>query len=174
MSRLERWLDRRVPAASRQAVLLAILLFGSIGCYLLISHWVFGYVRVQGASMTPTLREGDAYLLHKWELRVRNPRRGDIVAIRDPLDDQLSVKRVVGMPGDVVEFRAGRLFVGDVELAEPYLGPAVRTYPTRPDLRRIRLAEDEYLVLGDNRSLSLDGRVYGGIPRDRIVGALHK
>lgn len=172
MSRLQRWMERWVPARSRQAVLLTLLLFGSVGSYWLISHWVFGYVKVEGASMHPTLRAGDAYLLHKWEVRVREPRRGDIVAIRDPLDDGLSVKRVVGLPGERVEFRRGKVYIGDAELAEPYLGNGMPTLPVRYEYRRLQLAEDHYLVLGDNRTLSLDGRVYGGIPRERIIGIL--
>lgn len=174
MNRPVPWLWRRVPARSHQAVLLAILLFGSIGSYLLISRWVFGYVEVQGISMHPTLGEGDTRLLHRWQVVVRSPRRGDIVAIRDPMDDGLSVKRVVGMPGERVTLTDGRVHINGAVLPESYLGEPGQTFPVRGGAGEFQVGEASYLVLGDNRLWSLDGREYGPIPRARILGVVHE
>lgn len=103
-------------------MVMAALLFGSVLSYLGFSHVIFGVVTIAGTSMEPNLPEGGTLLMHRWLMWFNQPERGDIVAIEDPLDDEMSVKRVIGLPGDVVELEHGAVLVNGERLDEAYLG----------------------------------------------------
>jgi signal peptidase I len=110
-------------------------------------------VLVQGDSMRPTLRPGQRVAVGPLD---RPPRRGDLVVLQGP--GREVVKRVVGLPGERVRLVAGRLQADGVAVAEPYLAGAAGG-----DLD-LRLGGDQYLVLGDNRAASTDGRDFGPVP----------
>jgi signal peptidase I len=110
-------------------------------------------VLVQGDSMRPTLRPGQRVAVGPLD---RPPRRGDLVVLQGP--GREVVKRVVGLPGERVRLVAGRLQADGVAVAEPYLASAASG-----DLD-LRLGGDQYLVLGDNRAASTDGRDFGPVP----------
>ena len=118
---------------------------------------------VKGDSMIPAFVSGDILVVDKMAYSEERPRRGDIVVADDSKD--LIVKRVVGLPGEVVEVREGRLHVNDSPLAQPY--PVA---PGRLTLRRGRLLDDTYALLGDNRSLSAASSVHAVLPEKQIVG----
>jgi signal peptidase I len=118
-------------------------------------------VEVAGDSMTPTLEPGQ-YLI---ATRPQRLHRGDVVVVRRPERPIDVVKRLVGLPGEHVELRDGQVFVNGRELWEPYIrgtGPSGEW----------TLEEDGYLVLGDNRDRSSDGRAFGPVPREAIVGVI--
>src|SRR5262249_27135029 len=102
---------RRQPTFAQQ--LSQVLLIGvlTLASYFLISHFLVESVRVVGESMHPTLENAQRYLLNRWVLYLRAPHRGEIVVIRDPLDNGLSVKRVVAVAGDLIQIKDGRLSV---------------------------------------------------------------
>ena len=162
----------RVPKRARRAVLLSILMFGSVLSYLFISNLVFGYVEISGESMLPTLHGGETYVLQRWMYAYDDPDRTHVVALRDPLDDGLSVKRIVGLPGDQVSLVDGDVVVNGMELIEGYLPEYVRTIQMTPEGAHFKLAANEYFVLGDNRQNSIDSRIYGPVTRDRILGPI--
>lgn len=118
---------------------------------------------VNGDSMIPAFASGDLLVVDKLAYSEERPQRGDIVVANDSKD--LIVKRVVGLPGEVVEVRQGRLHVNGGPLAEPY-----RITPGPLTLRRGRLFDDTFALLGDNRSLSAAASVHAVLPRNRIVG----
>jgi signal peptidase I len=125
-------------------------------------------VLVEGDSMRPTLPPGQRAAVGPLD---RPLRRGDLVVVRRPPSGLEVVKRVVGLPGERVRLAAGRLEVDGVEVAEPYLGSAggeagaPRAEAGDLDLR---LGDDQYLVLGDHRAASTDGRDFGPVPADAI------
>ena len=162
----------RIPKRARRAVLLSILMFGSVFSYLFISNLVFGYVQVSGESMLPTLHGGETYVLQRWMYAYGDPDRTHIVALRDPLDDGLSVKRIIGLPGDAVSLADGAVVVNGTELIEAYLPESMKTIQMTPEGAHFRLAPNEYFVLGDNRQNSIDSRIYGPVTRDRILGPI--
>ena len=111
--------------------------------------------------------------MHRWRYLLGRPQRGDIVAIRDPLDEGLSVKRIIAMPMEEVDFSDGSVRINGEVIPEPYLKKPHWTYPILKTRVNITLGEDEYLVLGDNRTNSIDGRYYGSIDRPRILGVIN-
>jgi signal peptidase I len=121
-------------------------------------------VLVAGDSMRPTLPPGQRVAVGPLD---RPPRRGDLVVVRPgPGPTKLElVKRVVGLPGERVRLVAGRLEVDGREVAEPYL----EATPAGGDLD-LRLGEDQYLVLGDHRAASTDGRDFGPVPAAALAG----
>jgi len=123
-------------------------------------------VLVEGDSMRPTLLPGQWLAVGPLD---RPPRRGDLVVVRRESTHSAMemVKRVVGLPGERVRLVAGRLEVDGVEVAEPYLGATAGGEAGDLDLR---LGEDQYLVLGDHRAASTDGRDFGPVPAAALTG----
>jgi signal peptidase I len=115
---------------------------------------------VSGGSMRPTLAPGQRIAVAPL---VRPPRRGDLVVLRNPRDLEL-VKRVVGLPGERVRLGAGGLEIDGQAVPEPYLAA-----PGAGELE-LRLGPGEYLVLGDHRAASTDGRDFGPVGADALVG----
>jgi signal peptidase I len=157
---------------ARQIKLAVCLGLWSVISYLLISHFVLMSVEVKGTSMSPTLLNGDRYILFRCPYLWRSPRLGEIVVIKDPQDQDLDIKRVIALPNDLVEVRADGVYVNGAKLSEPYLASfatfASGVMPVKPT----RLGRDDYFVLGDNRGNSADSRLYGPIPRKHILGLI--
>ena len=165
------------PAFSRckaQAQLLICGALWSVLFYLLISHFVVMGVEIKGTSMSPTLLDGDRYILFRCPYLWRSPRVGEIVVIKDPQDLDLSIKRIVGLPNDLVEIRKDGVYVNNVKLPEPYLTSFAAYASGRQPVKPIRLGPQDYFVLGDNRNRSADSRLYGPVPRKFILGLISK
>ncbi len=121
---------------------------------------------VEGQSMEPNLVDGQRLLVNKLAYRFSEPARGDIVVINSPRGtSEKLIKRIVGLPGETIELRGGRVYINGQLLEESY-HPAIgmRSYP--PTL----IPPDHYFLLGDNRDHSGDSRVWGSVPKDLIVG----
>jgi signal peptidase I len=136
-------------------------------CFFLIT-FVAQAFRVQGTSMEPLLEDGERIVVNKFVYRFRPIDRGDVVVFWYPRDPSVSfIKRVVGLPGDSVEIRAGRLYVNSAPVDESYLPPSFRDSDTVPptEVRR-----GYYFVLGDHRRSSNDSRSWGEVPERYIYG----
>jgi signal peptidase I len=168
------WRWRFIPYEPRQGYLLLVLLFWSVLSFLFISRFVLCAVEVQGVSMESTLHNGERYLVNRLTLIFRAPRRGDLVVIRDRLDDNLSVKRIAASAGERIHLHDGRVFLDDRMLDEPYLNPGTRTWPVVFGAAPIVIPKDHYFVMGDNRNNSEDSRTYGALHRSQILGVLSR
>jgi signal peptidase I len=162
------------PPEKRQIPLLIFVLLLSAAFYFLFSHFVLMTVVIKGASMSPTLFDGERYILYRCTYLWRAPRQGEIVVIKDPQDNDLSIKRIIGRPNDVVEIRHDGVYVNSAKLEEPYLASfayfASRSTPLKPT----KLGKDDYFVMGDNRGRSADSRIYGPVHSDHILGLIAK
>ena len=135
-------------------------------------------VRVTGISMEPTFLDGKALYLRRLTLSRKPLERGDIVAIRMAGMHRFLLKRIVGLPGEHVAIRAGEVRLDGQILAEPYLKPEdpSQKSPVRwnwpKDKKEETLATDEYLVIGDNRTMDQDLHEWGVVKFEKIVGRL--
>jgi signal peptidase I len=140
--------------------------------------------RIPSPSMEPTLhcaepvegcqgRFSDRVVANRFIYRFRDPKRGEIVVFETPAtaracgESGTFVKRIVGLPGEVVSVREGFVYINGEKLTEPYVESTLRDDQTktwRP------IPEDRYFVMGDNRAASCDSRVWGTVPRDDLVG----
>ena len=120
---------------------------------------------IPSTSMLPSLQVGDHILVtpYRWS----TPGRGDVIVFRSPLDSsELIVKRVIAVPGDLIDSPAGRVRIGERTLSEPYLLRQSMSGAIPPQV----IPANSYFVMGDNREDSLDSRRWGTLPRDHIVG----
>ncbi len=122
--------------------------------------------------MQPTLREGDWRLVNRWKHRLFGVQHGDVLLVRDPETGGGVVKRVIGLPGDVLQFRMDGVYRNYRRLREYYLQEGAYTWSRRHQERLIMLDKGEYFVLGDNRLNSVDSRSYGPVYDADILGVV--
>jgi signal peptidase I len=121
---------------------------------------------IPSASMLPTLVPGDHIVVTPYRFGGA-PKRGDIIVFHSTrAADELTIKRIVGIPGDLIETRAGRVIISGHAIPETYVAAPATTGAIAPQI----VPADSYFVLGDNRADSLDSRSWGALPRDRVVG----
>lgn len=134
--------------------------------YALVRTFLFENYRVLGHSMDPTLENDQFLVVNKLGYRLHDPKRGDIIVFRDPRTDQRKlIKRVIGLPGEMLEIEDGQVFINDQLLDEPYI-----TNSGHYSQPRSPIPEEQYFVLGDNRDNSSDSHNWGTLPRDKILG----
>ena len=120
---------------------------------------------IPSASMLPSLHIGDHILVtpYRWS----SPDRGDVIVFRSPSNpEQLMVKRIIGLPGDLIDSRGGRVRIGQHTLAEPYL----LRQAASGTISAMLVPADNFFVMGDNRDDSLDSRRWGTLRGDLVVG----
>jgi signal peptidase I len=138
-----------------------------IFCFFLIT-FVAQAFRVQGTSMEPLLRDGERILVNKFVYRFQPIERGDVVVFWYPRDPSVSfIKRVVGLPGDVVEIRSGVLYTNGRRAIEDYL---VGGFQGGESFAAAEVRKGFYFVLGDHRDSSNDSRSWGEVPERYIYG----
>ena len=130
--------------------------------------YLFQPYKVEMGSMLPTLHNNDRIMINKITYRFGQPQRGDIVVFNPPNKnaDVHYIKRIVGLPGESIQVKDGKVFINQTELIEPYLSQT----DTPGFVGPVLLKEDEYFVMGDHRNNSMDSRDFGAITRDKIQG----
>jgi len=121
---------------------------------------------VQGPSMEPTLVDGNRLLVSKIAYKIGEPERGDVVVLRYPLDPSKDyIKRIVGVGGDTVEIRLGRLYVNGQLQQESYI-----QYPGLYNMAAITVPDGSVFVMGDHRTNSEDSRYFGCVNKELLKG----
>lgn len=137
---------------------------------LLVILFLYQPVKVEGTSMMPSLTDQERIFINKfvYRLGLGEVERGDTVVFWFPGDPSKSyIKRVIGLPGDRVEIRAGVVYVNGRALQEPYVPEEFRDLGSYP---LVVVPEERYYVLGDHRSSSNDSRIWGPVPKEAIYG----
>ncbi|MBD2510270.1 MULTISPECIES: signal peptidase I [unclassified Nostoc] len=168
-----------------RTIVLSIVLALGIRTFVAEARWI------PSGSMEPTLHgtpnqwEADKIIVDKLKYKFADPQRGDIVVFSPTKELQKEqyqdafIKRVIGLPGEQVQLRDGKVYINNKPLPETnYLSSGQSTVinvcqsgPQPPFLEKPQtIPDDSYLVLGDNRNNSYDGRCWGVVPRQNIIG----
>ena len=175
-----------VPQPWRTIIDWVVTIVGAIAIVLAIKAYVVNPYRIPSSSMEPTLhcaRDGGAGCLARFSDRVlanrliyhfRDPKRGEIVVFEvPPVAKQrcgaggVFVKRIIGLPGDLLQEKRGYVWINGKKLNEPYIKPDRRDFM---NFRLTKISPGNYFMMGDNRASSCDSRVWGTVPRKNIIG----
>jgi signal peptidase I len=140
----------------------------ALGLAMVIIVFLYQPVKVEGTSMAPLLSDQERIFINKFVYRFEPIERGDVIVFWYPLDRSKSfIKRVVGLPGETIEIRQGRLYIDAHRVVEPYVPT---TFFDGSSYGPVRIAEDQFFVMGDHRDSSNDSRVFGPVPGRFIYG----
>jgi signal peptidase I len=175
-----------LPHGARVVLDWILTIAGAILIVFALKAWVVNPYRIPSSSMEPTLhcarpapgceaRFSDRVLANRFVYHFRNPRRGEIIVFKTPPEAAQKcgaggtfVKRLIGLPGDVVSERDGFVYIDGKLLDEPYIKPDRRDH--EPPRSFGRVPPDHYFFMGDNRAQSCDSRVWGSVPRKNLIG----
>ena len=178
-------LTQRLPRRVRIALDWIVTIGVAVAVVLTVKVEVANPYRIPSASMEPTLRcarpaagcdatFSDRVIANRLAYRFRDPHRGDIVVFNAPeaaarqcSEGGTFVKRIIGLPGEVVSERNGDVYIDGKQLKEPYVDSRRRDAMTRT---WPRIPSGRYFVMGDNRAASCDSRTWGTVPRKNLIG----
>lgn len=151
------------------------IVFISLVIIIPVRYFLIQPFYVKGASMEPNFYDREYLIIDEISYRLGEPERGDIIVFRYPLDPQeFFIKRVIGLPGESIQTKGGNVIIYNEEnpngvfLEEDYLPEDLKTYGLTEDI--VTLDDDQYFVLGDNRSSSKDSRSFGAVDKSFIIG----
>jgi len=164
----------------------ALIAVVAIGLALVIQAFLIKPYRIPSPSMAGTLVEGDRVLVNRVVYHIQDVKRGDVLVFRYPVNtDIVFIKRVVGLPGDRLQAKDGKLYIDGVAQDEPYVHKTAGvTDPTDPQgaiagttmsppwglLNEYTVPADSFFMMGDNRINSDDSRVWGPVPVKDLIG----
>lgn len=125
----------------------------------LVKKYIVTPIRVYGPSMDNTLKHGDIMILNELTNKFE---RFDIVVIK--LDNELIIKRIIGLPGEELEYKDNKLYIDGKYIKEDF------NHGETENFEKLKIEENNYFVLGDNRPVSSDSRVFGTIEKNDIIG----
>lgn len=156
-----------------KALLIAVILAA------VIRYFLFAPIVVDGLSMMPTLKDQDRMIVNKLSYKIGQPDRFDIIVFHAP-EQKDYIKRIIGLPGDTIEYKNDTLYVNGKAYKEPYLneykkqvndGPLTDDFTlAETPVGRVTVPEGELFVMGDNRRFSKDSRHIGSIPMSKVIG----
>jgi signal peptidase I len=150
----------------------------AVGLAALIRYFLFTPIVVDGLSMMPTLHNGDRMIVNKLSYTVGEPDRFDIVVFHAP-EQKDYIKRVIGLPGDTVEYEDDVLYINGKAYEEPYLkeykeqideGLLTEDFTLEEKIGQTTVPENTIFVMGDNRRFSKDSRHIGVVKIDEVIG----
>jgi signal peptidase I len=155
-----------------KALVIAVLLAA------VIRYFLFAPIVVDGLSMMPTLHDQDRMIVNKIGYTLGEPKRFDIIVFHAP-ENKDYIKRVIGLPGDKIEYKNDTLYINGKAYKEPYLdeykknvidGPLTEPFTLKEIIGEERVPEGHLFVMGDNRRFSKDSRHIGVIPMEKVLG----
>jgi signal peptidase I len=155
-----------------KAILIAVVLAW------IIRQFFFAPILVDGVSMSPTLHDRDRMIVNKIGYHIGEPKRFDIIVFQ-ATEDKDYIKRIIGLPGDEIEYRNDILYINGKPYKEPYLdeekkqlsdGPLTYDFKLEEITGKKKVPKGQLFVLGDNRRFSKDSRTIGTISMDQVIG----
>ena len=134
-----------------------------------------GHFEIRGIAMAPNFKDGQVYKADNNIYKTQFPQRGDVIIFKSPRDPNIILdKRIIGLPGETVEIRGGRVYLNGIEFEEPYLQKDIYTHQETflTEYKKITIPENSYCVMGDNRPHSSDSREWGFVSKGNIIAKL--
>lgn len=147
------------------------VVFGAI--FALLYLFVAQFHKVSGQSMFPTMHHGDFLITEKISYRFGEPKRGQIVVLKNPRDEsQDFIKRIVAIPGDTIRLENNAIYLNGGLLNESYIPPGTLTREESflREGNTFTIPPNHYFVIGDNRDHSSDSRDFGPVAREKLIG----
>jgi signal peptidase I len=165
--------DKQIPKETARSSFLELVRYAVIALLIVVPFRIYiaqPYI-VEGSSMDPTFKNADYLIVDQISKRFEEPKRGSVVIIRYPKDtSKFFIKRLIGFPEETVEIKNGVVTIyndnnkNGIQLDEPYI-----VYKKDENFS-IKLEDNEYFVMGDNRAGSYDSRAWGTLPKNYIIG----
>lgn len=157
----------------------AFTTIGVLVVMIILKNLIFVEYKVEGISMRPTYKEGSLLSINKYSHFFLPVKRFDVVVFRGPDKKDDYVKRVIGLPGDEIEYKDDQLFVNGEPVPEPYLstkklGTQTGNFTLKEITGKRKIPEEYLFVIGDNRIQSYDSRHFGFVKAEQIVGKVLK
>ncbi|TYR79763.1 signal peptidase I [Priestia megaterium] len=163
----------------RELLIYSCIIIGTLLFSLIIQHYFFQPYTVKGDSMNPTLQEGNRIIINKFS----DYERFDLVVLHAPYSNDFLVKRIIGVPGEKIDYIDDQLYINNKQVDEPHLHKHLQHIPVYERFTENFstaefsadgiIPEGFVLVLGDNRRISRDGRHFGLTPISSIVGEVN-
>lgn len=126
---------------------------------------------VSGASMSPTFETGHYLIVDEISYRFNEPQRGDVIILKYPKNPKkYFIKRIIGLPEETITIQDGKVSITSLNNPVPQIIDEPYVVSHKKETTRLTLKTDEYFVMGDNRSASLDSRSWGPLPANMVIG----
>lgn len=161
--------EKSKPNIKKNLIALGICIVIAIVIALIITNFVASHTKVEGNSMESTLENGDDIIVEKFSYLTGDPERYDIIVFRES-ESVNYIKRVIALPGETIQITEGKIYINERAVFDAYGNAKMEDGGIAE--KPIKLGQDEYFVLGDNRNASKDSRdkAVGVIKRDQIIG----
>ena len=168
-SELDSKKEKSKPNIKKNLIAFGICVVIAIVIALIITNFVASHTKVEGNSMESTLENGDDIIVEKFSYLTNNPERYDIIVFRES-ESVNYIKRVIALPGETIQITEGKIYINERAIFDAYGNAKMEDGGIAE--KPIKLGQDEYFVLGDNRNASKDSRdkAVGVIKRDQIIG----
>lgn len=152
--------------------ILEVIVF-SVAIFLFVYLLILQPHKIKGASMEPNFPDGEYLLTDKVSYRFNEPARGQVIVFEAPTENgDEFIKRIIALPGETITIKENTIYINNKKLEENYISESIKTSSGAflKEGENIRVPEENYIVLGDNRNFSSDSRTWGFVPKEKITG----
>lgn len=144
----------------------------AVGIFLIVYLLILRPHKIKGQSMDPNFPDAEYLLTEKVTYYFNEPKRGDVIVFKPPISEDEFIKRIIGLPGETVSVRGGKVYINGELLKEDYLDPAIYTNAGSflAEGEEYKVPDGLYFVMGDNRPHSSDSRSWGPIDKKSMAG----